>query len=762
MARLARSRDLSTKAAARSKGPRRAINTKTGSSPISKLRLVYSPDSTDDLMNRANAHLAARQPYQALQIYNKILTSKSPGHPCAFLNRSLAYIALGYPELAVADAYRAAMTSYGMRQANTLSGDRMLKAVAKYTRSENLARKSGEPWATEPTSYLEPVWLRVPLGAIFLHIDQVRLEVNSRQSVCMVLELKAIYRMAYALWKCDGGARSDALGLLCDAKAAYKLTSEEEFSILSLGNQILSELNDDMAREAQDTQRQGGDGSSHNSDDAHIGKGKIFGVMETMRRRYTWVKREVYPWNKHEPDLEDPSLVKAVNRATSDITLGSQLRMLPLEQGRAPQLGLFSTRDVEPGSTVLTEVSSLQVTNTPGDQATTMHCNNCAASLISPTTLKGTKERGGGPTKPLGDAFSESSSTVKSASDDDEEDMSYFSQKQRMESGAELTPPGTPPKPRRAHRDLNPDIKICPDCDQVSFCSLSCQEEARADYHLTLCGSGVEGGICEAIQKHKALAHHHINAEAEQIYELLLIRIFALAKEKGIHPLDLDEVRWLNGDFFAAPDINDERQLDDQDEPLGLPSALFPDTQHDASRKTLPWSFEANVVRPIKWLTKMGLRPIENLERCDGWIINTLLAKIMASTRITRGSRYVKVYDASGRLVTGLEADLLQGANDNADVCVGSIHPVFSHVQCVSDESDANVVVRDEGFLSCVARGWGAEDGRKGIPPDMDDKSMDLAEGMSNHGLVRGLEDEDEVTRCIKAGTRITRLADAF
>lgn len=93
----------------------------------------------------------------------------------------------------------------------------------------------------------------------------------------------------------------------------------------------------------------------------------------------------------------------------------------------------------------------------------------------------------------------------------------------------------------------------------------------------------------------------------------------------------------------------------------------------------------------------MGLKPIENLERCDGWIINTLLAKIIASTRITRGARHVKVYDASGRLVSGLEADLRRAAdNEDNDVCIGSIHPIFSHIQCVSNAADANITVRDE------------------------------------------------------------------
>ena len=731
--------------------------TKNEASPTTRIRLVYCPDSTDDLMHRANAHLSTRQPYQALPLYTKILSSSFPGHPCAFLNRSLAYLALDYPELAVADAYRAAMSSYGMRKSSTLPGDRMLKAVAKYTRSENLAKQSGEPWATEPTCYPGPAWLRVPLAAIFLDVDQIRLESSARQSVCMVLELKAIYRMAYALWQCGGGALSDALGLLCDAKASYKLTSEEEFSIVSLGNEIMSEIDGAMTSDGRDMQEQSEIDPSYQRP-ANAGKEKGFGVRDVMRRRYAWVKREVYPWNKHQPDLTDPSVVETLNRATDDISLGSQLGLLPLEPGRVPRLALFSTGDIEPGSTLLTEVSSLQVTNTSTGQTTSMYCNNCAALLIAPATASGIKERGSRSTNPLGDAFSESSSTFKSTSDD-EEDVAYFSQKKKIENGAALTPPGTPTT-TPSYQHLPPDIKICPVCDQAPFCSRSCQEEAQSDYHRVLCASGVEEGICEAIQKHEAVAHHHINGEAEQIYELLLMRIFALAKEKGVHPLDLDEVCWLDGDFFAHLEINDEPQLDEQGGPVDSPLSQYPDMRCDASRKTLPWSFEANVVRPIKWLTKLGLKPIENIERCDGWIINTLLAKIMASTRITRGSRHAKMYDASGRLVTGPEADLRQHqqADSDGDVCVGSIHPIFSHVQCATNESDANVIVRDDGFVHCIARG--GREGWKDTPPDMDVESMGISEQMSKYG--RASSQGEDATRVIKAGSLIVRHAGAL
>jgi len=736
-----------------------AMKKLTGSHRSSNLRLVYSPDSTDDLISRANAHLAARQPYQALQTYTKILHANSPGHPCALLNRSLAYIAVGYPELAVADAYRAAMASYGMRQPNTISSDKRLKAVARYTRAERLANQSGEAWATESTCYIGQGWLGVPLAAIFLNADQVTTEKSQRQSVCMVLELKAIYRMAYALWRCGRGALSDALGLLSDAKMVYKLTSQEEFCFLALGNEMMLEIEEEITKEEMGS-RTTVEGGLFNGQFEDTGKSDLSRIRGLMRRRYTMVKREVYPWNKHEPALGDPSVLRALNNDVRDLLHGCEVRVLyPLEE-KMPELALFATKAIQPGDLVLTEGSSLQVTTASAPQTANIYCNVCAALIIAPAKFADLTTGQNLRSSNLGGHSDGSSPTHKNTSDGDEADVAYFSQKQEDNSGIALTQPksgilGTPPNPPPHQQPPAPDLQACSDCSKVFFCSSQCKDDAKKEHHPSLCGKGIEDGIREAIQKHECLAHHTVNPKAEQIYELLLVRILALAKEKDVHPLDLDEVQWLNADFYATPHLDNDVQLDDTGEPLDFCFSPFSRKQGDSTQKTLPWSFEANVVRPFKWLTKMGLKPIENLEKYDGWVINTLLAKIMASTRIAKGSRHTKVYDVSGRRATGLEAALGQSSEEDPDVWAGNIHPIFSHVQTANDQSDANVVFKDEGMVSCNA----TEDGERVDDWSYgDDKSVHVGDGLKGHTHV--WSQERQTKPCIKAGTLILRLSE--
>ncbi len=732
----------------RASSSRQPVNTaeKNEASAFSKLSLVYSPGSMDDRMNKANNHLAARQAYQALQVYNEILQPSCHSHPCALLNRSLAFLALGYPELAVTDAYRAAVICYGMRMPKNGASDKHLRIVSRYTRAEHLAKQSGAAWATEPTCYIGRAWLGVPLAAIFLHADQIRTESNQRLSVCMALEVKAIYRMAYALWKCGGGALSDALGLLSDAKARYRLTSEEEFCMISLGDEILFEIEEEMRREKggapsqRETQTQGEkDGLSSNINALRI--------QDVLRRRYTMVKREVYVWNKHEPDLEDDTMIQALNKQAGDIIDNSELRVMSSAKGKMPALALVSIKNTQPGDMILTEESSLQVTNCSAKQTGGVLCNACAASMVVPAMLTATGTGVDPHDMPLEISSLGSFPRPKTTSEGEELDIPHFSQKQALTGGGALTPPGTPPEPQPQQQLPSiPNLRACLGCGQAFFCSSRCETEAKNDYHLVLCGKDVESGICEAIQKHEALAHHPVKPEAEQIYELLLVRIFALAKMRNAHPLDLDEVRWLDGDFWKGPHLDSDGQVEDTGKPIDF---CFSGSVHNASHKTLPWSFEANVVRPLKWLKKMGWRPIEDTAKCDGWIINTLLAKIMASTRITKGSRQAKVYDASGRLVTGLEAALREGPGIDADVCVGSIHPIFSHIQCVSDERDANVVVKDGEFVSCVARG-GSND------IDYTSETNDTSIFINESGP------EKDCAHTIQAGTRIRRYAETM
>jgi hypothetical protein len=59
---------------------------------------------TRPVFQHANYYLSNNKPKDALELYTKILGEISPGHPVAFLNRSLCYLLLDFPSLAVIDA----------------------------------------------------------------------------------------------------------------------------------------------------------------------------------------------------------------------------------------------------------------------------------------------------------------------------------------------------------------------------------------------------------------------------------------------------------------------------------------------------------------------------------------------------------------------------------------------------------------------------------------------------------------------------------
>lgn len=67
-------------------------------------------------MIHANIALWNGNSAEAIRYYDEVLYNLSPGHICALLNRCMAYIDSGHPELAVMDAYRAKIAAGELRE----------------------------------------------------------------------------------------------------------------------------------------------------------------------------------------------------------------------------------------------------------------------------------------------------------------------------------------------------------------------------------------------------------------------------------------------------------------------------------------------------------------------------------------------------------------------------------------------------------------------------------------------------------------------
>ncbi|EAS33760.3 MYND domain-containing protein [Coccidioides immitis RS] len=323
-----------------------------------------------------------------------------------------------------------------------------------------------------------------------------------------------------------------------------------------------------------------------------------------------YARRVVYPWNAHEPDRNSPEIVRFLNERLQNIAPKCEVRTVNLpalhgleadaENESNPenreevsvQLGLFAKEDIIPGETILHESSMLTATNRLHDDL----CDACNSPLPE-----------------LGSA--------------------------------------------------EPSV-ACDNCDDTVFCSERCYKLACETYHGAICGEEGLASIGKDIQNPKD--------KADYLYLLLVARAFAMAETQKVHPLDLPEVKYIWGDFHRI-----------EDDPCDAWAGRLPPPS-----ATLPFSFQLNILQPMRILEEMGLDPFDSLRTYDTWVVNTLYAKF-------RGT-------ASGRLSTW---------DGGPEVC--AVHPLW----CLANHScDPNVRWEWGGEITFVARNetervqWGSSE----------------------------------------------------
>ncbi|KUJ20979.1 uncharacterized protein LY89DRAFT_421529 [Mollisia scopiformis] len=146
------------------------------------------------------------------------------------------------------------------------------------------------------------------------------------------------------------------------------------------------------------------------------------------------VRREIYPWNDHEPNRFSPDTLNFLNGQLRDVAPKCEVRVTELptllesasltdDYGIIPtnkQLGLFAKEDIAPGETVLFEHSLLAANNRLKETL----CDACSTEL-----------------PPLGD---------------------------------------------------NSPVVGCPECDDIMFCNEECLSRAQEEYHPAVCDKEIE------------------------------------------------------------------------------------------------------------------------------------------------------------------------------------------------------------------------------------------------------------------------------
>ncbi|KAL9107680.1 MAG: hypothetical protein Q9227_007487 [Pyrenula ochraceoflavens] len=203
-----------------------------------------------------------------------------------------------------------------------------------------------------------------------------------------------------------------------------------------------------------------------------------------------FVRREIYPWNQHEPNRYGAQTNLELNTVLQAVAPELEVRttMLPILQSSNAvlnrtndsvipssrlQLGLFAKTDLGPGQKILSELSPLTAT-TASDSSL---CDCCQTPLPSLNSL-------------------------------------------------------CPPV-------------ACSSCQDTVFCSSRCYEIAQSKYHPAVCGN--DSGLDQIGRSGNQ------SERSDNLYLLLLARTIAMAETQCAHPLDLPEVRYLWGDF-GSPD----------------------------------------------------------------------------------------------------------------------------------------------------------------------------------------------------------------
>ncbi|KAJ5086126.1 hypothetical protein N7532_010897 [Penicillium argentinense] len=187
-------------------------------------------------------------------------------------------------------------------------------------------------------------------------------------------------------------------------------------------------------------------------------------------------------------------------------------------------------------------------------------------------------------------------------------------------------------------------------CADTIFCSQACHDTAQRVYHGAICG--LEDGL-ESIGKDIP----DPKDKADYLYLLLLGRALAMSATQDVDALELPEVKYIWGDFHDF-DINSTSTAQKNDS------------------ATLPFSFQLNILQPMRFLEEMEIDPYVSLSRYDTWVLNTLYAKF-------RGT-------ASGRLSTW---------DGGPELC--AVHPLW----CLANHScDPNVRWEWGGEITFRAR----------------------------------------------------------
>lgn len=643
-----------------------------------RLRLVHAGESFCDTMVSANTALSDGRIGDAIRHYTEVLYKQSPGHVCAFLNRSLAYLEDGDCELAVMDAYRAGLAASELRKSSPVA-DKRLNNVAKYIRAERLHVDANDEWTRPRQRNIGTGWALSPLASIVINATP---EVapntavvppfgTSRMSLAKALEIRASYRLCGALLMVGDGARMDALGMIDDAKLNMKMALWESRWFDTLGNEIMEEVVSEVdPYKPEDLEFLG-----HDTPEKR--KERMMNLKENMKATTSHVSYGEYPWDPFEPKLRESDwrkqaqvwLEKCSDSCSASVVLPIE-REDPMAGDPKPYIELGANRDIYAGDLILSERTISNVTTSIPEQVEAKrgagildhyYCNSCASLLVVPQECSNQFQTHVEPENPTSLTLSSrnSSNTTQSTISTGASFTSYSGQPSDTQSAPSSL----------ATSSSTQDFMFCRPSHMVPTCSAACRELSEE----------FDNGICQTKIEQK-LRQSHFNdpkprsitdCKTQCLRDLIFLRHITMAINLGENPLRTNDL------MFATSGPNNR---DAENGPVE------------------PWSFMSHVIRPLRYLQHIfentGFDQFLKLSQLDGWIINTLLFKINSAMRISKGPRYVKCFRADGMLDSAFgpwgerwdELTKVPKEQEDKSIWIASIDSLFNMIRIADPE----------------------------------------------------------------------------
>lgn len=283
--------------------------------------------------------------YQSILDRRQELTdalADSPYDLILFLQRAVVYSNLGYPDLAAGDAYRALLLTDEVRNDSFEYHQQAIESLASY---------SSAP-ADLPEVLRYGDLRRGSSDMVNGH------GASPHQELAAVASVRCYQIISISL-------------LLCGCLKSAYVYCQRGLSAFPSNHELVTILENIMK----------------------VARGRLKTKTVDLADLPEWglVRREVYPWNTHEPDRFANESLAVLNRelATMAPKCAVQASELPVLLEAASntdgyaiiptckQLGLFATQDIAPGETVLNEYSLLTANNRHKDEA----CDACGSAL---------------------------------------------------------------------------------------------------------------------------------------------------------------------------------------------------------------------------------------------------------------------------------------------------------------------------------------------------------------------------------------------